>query len=96
MYPPKTKAQEAFELQCLQQMREVKKQQKEDILDELEFYIYEALSECDYVENKLVENKLSEANINDIYERVSFAKISLERATKELENMKTLIDDDES
>ena len=88
----KSEMQRTFELHCLQQMREVKKQQKEDILDKLEMYIYDALSECDYVANNLI---VSELNIDDIYERVSFAVNSIKSAAKELEKIQNLINDDE-
>ena len=88
----KTEVQKAFELHYLQQMREIKKQQKEDILDELEMYIYDALSECNYVSNNLI---VSELNIEDICERLSFAIISIKCAAEKLEKMQDLINDDE-
>lgn len=82
----------AFELHYLQQMREIKKQQKEDILDALEMYIYDALSECDYVANNLI---VSEPNIENLYECVSFAINSIKSAVKELGQMQVLINADE-
>ena len=89
MNPTKTEVQKAFELHYLQQMRELAKQQKEDILAALETYIIDALGECDYV-----ENNLSEDNIDNLYERISFAKISLRCAAK-LEKIQDLINADE-
>ena len=92
MCPPKTEIQKAFELHYLKQMREIKKQQKEDILDMLEIYICDALNECDCVANNLM---LSELNIEKLYECVNFAKISLKSAAKELKKIQNLINDDE-
>ena len=93
MNPSKSEMQRAFELHYLQQMREVKKQQKEDILDELEMYIYDALSECDCVADNLI---VSEPNIESLYESVHFAIKSIKSAAKKLEKMKNLINADES
>lgn len=81
MYQSKQKAQEAFEAICLRQMQELEKRQKEDILDALEVYIYDALSECDYVKNNLL---IDPPNIDKLYEHLCFAVISSKCAAQDL------------
>ena len=62
------------------------------IFEELELYVYDALSECDCVANNLI---VSDINIEALYESVSFAIISIKAAAKELKKIQDLINDDE-
>lgn len=61
-------------------------------MQEQEVYIYDALNECDYVKNNLI---ISEPNLEDIYERVSFVISSIKCAEKEIRQMQNLINADE-
>lgn len=69
-----------------------KKRQKEDILDALEVYIYDALSECDYVKNNLL---IDPPNIDKLYEHLCFAVISIKCAAQDLKKFQCLINADE-